>query len=362
MPQVGIMTFLHNENCGSSLQALAMQQTLTALGWDPLGLDYLPDRAEQVRNLLRSGNSPAVVIDSLHRKRGHGIRNTAGFNRFNQEWLRLTAPAHNRNDLARLAEDCEILLAGSDQVWSPEWLNPAYFFDFAPQKSKVAYACSLGVSKDPPPRKARKLKKLCDGFHSISVREEGGKAILQKLLPDREIAVMPDPVFLLTRDEWLEIAGSPKPAGTCVAYFIKDNLSYPEKAEKLAREKGLSLLPLAVTPSMQSLPNAVQNPDPIEWLRYMASAEHVITDSFHGAAMAAILGKPLTILRRWKDGDPQSKNSRIDQLKRLLEWTDDTECLPSAEVNERLHKLREKGRSWLAGALEQSLKVSGKRG
>ena len=65
MAKVGIMTFLHNENCGSSLQAFALQRTLKSLGYEPLGLDYRPDRAEQLRNLLRSGNSPAVVLDSM---------------------------------------------------------------------------------------------------------------------------------------------------------------------------------------------------------------------------------------------------------------------------------------------------------
>ena len=65
MAKVGIMTFLHNENCGSGLQAWALQEALRELGWEPLGLDYRPDRAEQLRNLLSSGNSPAVVLDSM---------------------------------------------------------------------------------------------------------------------------------------------------------------------------------------------------------------------------------------------------------------------------------------------------------
>ncbi len=359
MTRVGIMTFLHNENCGSSLQAFALQQTLKALGCEPLGFDYRPDRAEQIQNLIRSGNSPSVVLDSLRRKRGHGARNTAGFDRFNRESLNLSSPARNHRDLKNLAETCDLLLAGSDQVWSPEWLNPAYFFDFAPDKPKVAYACSLGVSAEPSPRKAKKLGKLCGAFSAVSVREEEGKAILQKILPGKEIAVMPDPVFLLTRQEWNALVGNPETANTCAAYFIKDNPDYPDKAKHLAGETGLKLLPLAVTPSMQALPDAVCNPDPMEWLRRMAAANHVITDSFHGAAMAAILGKPLTILRRWKDGDPQSKNSRVDQLKRLLGWTEDAACMPGEAVDERLSQLREQGRSWLAGALEKSLQRGG---
>ena len=359
MARIGIMTFLHNENCGSSLQAFALQRTLQALGYEPLGLDYRPDRAEQIRNLLSSGNSPSVVLDSLKRKRGHGTRNTEGFNRFNREFLNLSKPASNRGSLKQLSDDCDILLAGSDQVWSPEWLNPAYFFDFAPQKPKMAYACSLGVSAAPNARKAKKIGKLCERFSAVSVREEEGKTILKKILPDKEISVMPDPVFLLTREEWMDLAGNPESTQTCATYFIKDNPDYPGKAKAVAEEKGFSLLPLAITPSMQSRPDAIHNPDPMEWLRQMAACSHIVTDSFHGAAMAAILGKPLTIFRRWKDGDPQSKNSRIDQLKRMLGWMDDANCLPSEEVDERLSELREKGRSWLEASLQQCLENGG---
>ena len=145
MAKVGIMTFLHNENCGSGLQAWALQEALRELGWEPLGLDYRPDRAEQLRNLLRSGNSPAVVLDSMRRRKAKGVRNTAGFDRFRAERLTLSAPCRNGAALREAARDCDVLLCGSDQVWSPEWLNPAYFLDFAQDQPRVAYACSLGV-------------------------------------------------------------------------------------------------------------------------------------------------------------------------------------------------------------------------
>ena len=149
MTRVGIMTFLHNENCGSSLQAWALQETLRTLGYDPVGLDWLPDRAEQVRNLLASGNSPAVVLDSLRRKKARGERNTAGFDAFCRERLSLSPVCRTRSALRAEGARCDILLCGSDQVWSPEWLNSAYFLDFAGDRPRVAYACSLGVSAAP---------------------------------------------------------------------------------------------------------------------------------------------------------------------------------------------------------------------
>lgn len=361
MARIGIMTFLHNENCGSSLQALALQQTLRGMGHEPFGLDYRPSRAEKIRNLTRSGNSPAVVLDSLRRRRGHGERNTDGFDAFNRERLNLSDPAHNRRELAALAQDCDLLLAGSDQVWSPEWLNASYFFDFIDTKPRLSYACSLGVSVSPGPRKEEKLRRLCGGFRHISVREEEGRGLLAKLLPDRDIAVTPDPVFLRSKETWLDLAGRPENAPVLAAYFIKDDPSYVDRSAALARDTGLSLKPLAVTAGMLAQPGAVPNPAPLDWLREIAASSWVITDSFHGAAMAAILGKPLTILRRWKDEDPQSKNSRIDQLMRLLGWTQGLSCQPSGAVDARVAELREDGLSWLRNAIEESLEFCGKR-
>ncbi len=361
MARIGIMTFLHNENCGSSLQAYALQRAIRDLGHEPLGLDYRPDRAEQVRNLLRSGNSPAVVLDSMMRRRGRGVRNTEGFDRFCREMLSLSAPARNGKELAACSAGCDLLLAGSDQIWSPEWLNGSYFFSFAGDQPRLAYACSLGVSAMPGRSKQRKLARLVRPFRHISVRETEGRDLLRQLLPDRQIDVDPDPVFLLSRRAWLETAGEPAPDGTLAAYFIKDDPAYHQKAREAAEAMRLRLVPLAVTPGMSALADAVLNPDPLGWLRRMASAEAVITDSFHGAAFAAILGKPLTILRRWQPDDPHSKNSRIDQLMRLMQWTDDRACLPSEEVEAAVMSQREQGLSWLREAIEESLEFRGQR-
>lgn len=361
MARVGIMTFLHNENCGSSLQAWALQETLRGLGYEPLGLDWRPGRAEQVRNLLASGNSPAVVLDSLRRKRARGERNTAGFDRFSRERLTLSPVCRSRADLRREAGGCDLLLCGSDQVWSPEWLNSAYFLDFAGDRPRVAYACSLGVSARPGARKRRIIADLVRPFDAVSVREEEGRAILRELLPEKRVDVTPDPVMLLTGERWRSLAGEPAPTKTLVCYFLKDQDRAWRRAEETAREHGLSLLPLAVTPEGRAREGAVPNPDPLRWLTAMASAERVITDSFHGAAMAALLGKPLTLVRRWKDGDPESKNSRIDQLMRLAGWTSDDACLPSETVRQRLEAQRAEGLRWLSDALQQALQRCGQR-
>ena len=68
MARVGIITFLHNDNFGSSLQAYALQKTVRDLGFDCKHLDYQPDRKEKIRNLLASGNNLKLVLDGLRKR------------------------------------------------------------------------------------------------------------------------------------------------------------------------------------------------------------------------------------------------------------------------------------------------------
>ena len=63
--RVGILTFLHNDNYGSALQAYALQRALLALGAQAEHMDYAPSPWEKARNLLQSGNSPRLLLEGL---------------------------------------------------------------------------------------------------------------------------------------------------------------------------------------------------------------------------------------------------------------------------------------------------------
>ena len=175
MKRIGIITFLHNENYGSTLQAWALQTVLRENGWDAVHIDYAPNTREKLRNLITSGNSPKLLLDGIRKRRvkadQQGARSkAAAFQDFYQKQIQLTAPCHNSQDLARQAKQMDGLVCGSDQVWSPVWFNPAYYLDFAGDKPRVAYACSLGVSKMPAGGKARRIGELLKPFSAISVR------------------------------------------------------------------------------------------------------------------------------------------------------------------------------------------------
>lgn len=358
--RVGIVTFLHNDNYGSTLQAWALQQTLRGMGFSAEHIDYDPSGREKIINLIRSGNSPRLILEGL-RKRAvraeqSGAREkSAAFTRFLHERMTLSPVCRDRSMLKAQAAREDLLLCGSDQIWSPIWLNPAYFLDFAlPGQRKIAYAASLGVAALPSARKARRIAALLRGFDAISVREEEGAALLEKMAGVRP-AVMPDPVFLPRREDWLSLAELPgRKHPYLLCYFIGDDPTYWQRAEEYARRSGLRIkvIPVAEGAYHQKW-ELCGGLTPPQWLGYLAEAAYVCTDSFHGAAFCAILQRPFSVFRRYREDDPESKNSRVDQLMRSLGLDKDGEDIPWEQVSARIGQLRQTGLAWLADALSK---------
>ena len=134
------------------------------MGHDCEHIDYAPDVGEKIRNLLFCGNSPRLLLDGRRKKQvrasQEGMREKfRRINGFYGRQMQLSAPCRNRRDLKAVSASYDVLLCGSDQIWNPVWLNPAYFLDFADRgKRKLAYAPSLGVTTLEDRRKREKIR------------------------------------------------------------------------------------------------------------------------------------------------------------------------------------------------------------
>ena len=348
MACAGIITFLHNNNFGSSLQAYALQRIIREMGYDCLHLDYRPDRNEKIRNLLTSGNNVKLVLDGI-RKRGvqaeqSGARTKSeAIPAFYGKYMQLSPACRNQEELRSQSRNCDLLICGSDQIWNPVWLNPAYFLTFAENdKPKIAYAASLGVSRLPKEAKIRKIRRWTEGFREVSVREQEGADLLEKMT-GRKAAVMPDPVCLLSREEWKGIASEP-PAGEpyLLCYFIGENARYWKRVREMQQDTGLRVLVFPVTAeSYRSGFELLDGAGPEEFLSAVSHAACFCTDSFHGLAFGTIFGIRTEVLRRYREDDPDSKNSRVDQFLRLTK-------------EKGMAELRDLGREWLGKAVQDS--------
>ena len=341
MSHVGIITFLHNDNYGSTLQAYALQRVIRDLGHECEHLDYAPDRTEKIRNLLRSGNSPKLIAEGL-RKRSvkagqQGAREKSeAIPAFYARRMMLSEKCRNLKELQAAAKKLDILVCGSDQIWNPVWLNPAYFGVFAYGKvTKIAYAPSLGIRTLPAAGKVRRIRKWIRGFSAVSVREEEGAALLERMT-GVHADVMPDPVCLLNREEWDEIT-APAPEGDpyVLCYFIGENPDYRNRVREISEETGLRILEIPVTAEGYSSGfEQLEGLGPEEFLGAVKGAACFCTDSFHGLVFGTLMGVRTEPLRRYRDDDPESKNSRVDNFLRLIREKGPEE-------------LRSLGRNWL---------------
>ena len=348
MAGAGIITFLHNNNFGSALQAYALQRTIRELGTECMHLNYQPDRIEKVRNLLTSGNSPKLVMEGMRKRdvlEGHSgaLLKSQAIPAFYADRMWMSEPCRNRKELRERSRNCDLLICGSDQVWNPVWLNPAYFLTFAGKdQPKIAYAVSLGVSRMPKEAKIRKIRQWTEDFRAISVREQEGADLLEQMT-GRKAAVMPDPVCLLSREAWSQVAiKAPEGDPYLLCYFIGDQPFYWERVKELRQETGLRVVVLPVTSgSYQSGYELLDGAGPEMFLSAVKNAAYFCTDSFHGLVFGTIFGTKTETLRRYREDDPESKNSRVDHFQRLMAETGTEE-------------LREIGRNWLREAIESS--------
>ena len=345
MASVGIITFLHNDNYGSSLQAYALQRTIRDMGHDCEHLDYRPDGAEKIRNLLGSGNDLKLILDGIRKrfvKAGQqGAREkSSAIPAFYEKNMRLSKVCRNQAELKAAAEKYDVLICGSDQVWNPVWLNPAYFLTFAPEGvRKVAYAASLGIRTMPAEAKIRKIRKWTEGFTAISIRETEGAALL-KQMTGLEAEVMPDPVCLLSKEEWTEAAAAaPEGEPYLLCYFIGENPAYWDKVSRLEARTGLRVVVMPVTAeSYRSGYRLLDGAGPEEFLGAVQNAALLCTDSFHGLAFGTIFGVKTELIRRYQEDDPESKNSRVDHFRRLT-------------AEKGMDEIRRQGREWLSHVL-----------
>lgn len=361
MQRIGIITFLHNDNYGSTLQAWALQKAVASLGYQAEHMDYKPNRTEKLANLLRSGNSPRLLLEGLRKRAvkatNSGARSkSASFAPFYQQHMALSPVCASHAALKRQARHYSLLLSGSDQIWSPLWLNPAYFLDFAGSTPRVAYAASLGVSQISSKRKIRRMAGLVRSYKAVSLREQEGAQLLAPML-GYQPEVMPDPVCLQTRETWQALAEHPHlPQPYLLCYFLGDDPTYWPRAAALAKEKGLSLLVIPVTEAAYRQPYPLADGlSPQGWLGHLDEAAFICTDSFHGTVFASMLQRPFAVFRRDREDDPASKNSRIDNLLRQLGLTDGLEDIPWPQVEERFAAMRQRGLSWLEASLSQAL-------
>lgn len=311
--KIGCLTWHNVYNFGSELQAYALQETISSLGYNSEFISY--NNENSVFSKLYQFFCEIRAIFTLCDKGSHG----ENFIRFRREYLKCSRKKYNTNNIDSANDVYSKFICGSDQIWAPNVFDPTYFLSFA-KKKKISYAASIGLNEIPCDLLPH-YRELLSDFYTVSVRENEGKNLLKSYC-NIDSVVMPDPTMLLNRKQWEEITINPrfkKPYVFC--YFLNKQHKYKNIVTKMVQQ-GIEIVGVSASKDDASWMKIIENAGPREFLGYVKNADMVFTDSFHGSIFSLIFHKQLWIFERFANEDPLCQNSRIYQLAREFSIAD----------------------------------------
>ncbi len=359
-------------NYGSVFQAYALQQAQEKIGVKNTIINYQPNAKEKLKFFLTSSARMVTLKAKIDARKIQKEFMTEKeikekdkrFKSFYSSNLVLSSPIYTQEEMNGISDKYDYYICGSDQIWNPAYFKKCQYLSFvSDNKKKIAYAPSVGTTYLSEANK-RKIKPLLRRFDFVSVREKQSVDLIQPLI-NIPVQVVCDPVFLLTADEWNVKIPLHKSDDYIFCYFLGQNEEYRNAAKRLSEKTGLKI---------KSVPNnywgygmdgeIVKTAGPAEWLDLIRNANYVITDSFHATAFSIIFNKNFYVLKRFKDGDKTSQNSRIYHILELVGLmdriisADGSDTVDPAitsdrwrKVNENTAAYREKLLNWLKNSM-----------
>jgi len=381
--KVGIMTMYHgNYNFGGQLQAFALQRAVESLGHECEVIDFSVEIKSfafrklthiSTRKLLRKIKQKALYAwkektdkafrkdTSLRKKRFQSFMKEIPHTEF--------CTADSMKEMFETYFDACIV--GSDQVWNPQWWVPEYFLDFVSnQTKKIAYAASLGVDKLSE-RDATFIENKIKDFVAVSLREEGGKRLLEGYVTN-QLHVTLDPTLLYTRKMWDTIAVKPTIEEPYVVVYFPGGKS--ESALRTWHEFCIQEnLKLVVFPHFQGKYDAADekfsdirdySSGPAQFLGLIKYAKYIMTGSFHATVFSIIFQKQFVSFREKKEMNTPVEMLRNGALLKELglegrlvqrDWTPNLNLLEQSidyvKAEDRLELLRGESMRFLQDAL-----------
>ena len=305
--RVGILTWCNNygaSNFGQVLQCYAMQKLMNEFGFE-------------ARIILYHNKSIRVTDTNMLR-----IEN---FQRFINKYINVSKPCYSKSMVEEETDDCEMLVCGSDQIWSPLNFDPVWFLDFGNEKQlRIAIAPSgIFFENDDNREILRQMSNLIRKLDYVSVREKSGSDILSKYV-GREVDVLPDPTLLLPEKYWHDlIRDKGKNGDYALCCFLGQIGAFYERVQAIADEYDAS--------EIRDIPsNLVKNPfipnannfngcGPSEFLEQIFNAKVVVTDSYHCVIFGHIFDVPVfCAYRQQSKSEVYGSKQRFESLEEII--------------------------------------------
>lgn len=326
--RIGIITFHSSYNCGSMLQAYALQNILeNRYGAECEIIDFSNTEQKRMYSILYKPRRVKDIFRNLLNMVFYGKikSHNTDYREFLNKQLVLSKEHYETvHDLTRAKFDYDLYIAGSDQVWNinAQDFDDAYFLPFAAAGKKLAYAVSLGAT-NPNLRcdeEKKKYKRYIDSFDAISVREGNAQKWIQEL-SGRSVDICVDPTLLIEPLEWNKITGEREVRGKYIFWYT---MIYRKDISRIVARIGKKYnMPVYVLDAkewsrrglyLQGI-HLAKNGGPSAFLSLIKNAEIVITSSFHGSVFSSVFQKNFWYINiHDKDSDDDRAWFLLNQL------------------------------------------------
>lgn len=392
--RIGIVTYVKTATCnyGAELQGFALQYKLNKMGYQAEVLDLhrvLPsngrfwDTVKKViitrfkkLNLFKACSSIISLFVSVAKDKYYAKKYAAKyadkkkmFHDFFYTQIKHSDKEYYPHELDYVELPYDVYIAGSDQIWNYKNSDrvDVFFLMFANRfkAKKISYAASYSVSTIPD-LYLKNYRTWINNIDFLSVREYAGVK-LSKNISGRDAALVCDPTLLLDKTEWLTQFDMKDKRIIEDEYVFIYSMSRSNTVFEIARKVAAQLggvkivnVKVSFIPTNEDKIEDLFDVTPPQWVRLLADASYVVTDSFHGTAFAVNFNKPFTTLQ-----NPLSElNSRVDTLLTKLNLNNrifidnDKGQLPQkleidyTQINARLEKWRRDSLLFLTSALD----------
>ncbi|MDQ3292220.1 MAG: polysaccharide pyruvyl transferase family protein [Bacteroidota bacterium] len=351
--KIGVLTFHRCINYGSYWQARCLAEGLQTRGHKVEILDHDSHRV----NMLEWTCAFQPVLPTSVPKSDYPL-----YREKILKFFRLfdSLPLSQRFQLENPAEmeNYDVVVVGSDEVWnlSHPWFGGCSLFygDGVRAERLVSYAASFGnydATWGMDPSWAEKLK----NFDKISVRDANSQTIIKNALGfEPEMVLDPCLQFPVNPDD-RTLAHLQKPYVAVYGHNFTD--SFANEIKVWAKKKGLPLISIGYRNDWAD--EQWLTADPHDFAHFMAQAEAVATNFFHGCVFALRNAKPFvcetTPYRRYK---LQGLMAKIGGEQHLIPEGTPAEVYDARlseplnpEIIKKINQLRQTSHAYLDSAL-----------
>ncbi|NLG04142.1 MAG: polysaccharide pyruvyl transferase family protein, partial [Clostridia bacterium] len=247
--------------------------------------------------------------------RVRSVRRHNIFNNFSNKYIPLTRTYYSINELRKNPPDADMYIAGSDQIWNTTFRNgtdSAYYLDFGLKDTRRESFAASFATEHLVPSAYEFVKENLKRFDKITVREQSALKILEEL--GFQGTLQDDPVFLLSTEEWDDIAdGTGAGEKYVLVYDFYADLQIQKKAQSIAKDGNCKIYAICHNKLSYADKNFVYS-GPETFVSLIKHASHVVSNSFHGTVFAMIYHVPFTVTDR-----PDGLNIRMHDLLERME-------------------------------------------